>query len=174
MPRPPRVPDVRQAVPEIGGKAQTALCPHGCGSYLEFTPDAIGRMRERCPSCDGVARRPSVLHPSLRATAQALVPVTRAGEFTLPPVAEGQLRCQRCARGVDGSKRFCGACRGIGFNTTPELNARRSATQRANYAAGLIRFPSRDCRFCLEPFAPRSVGQRYCDRHRDAATRVAP
>lgn len=112
MPRAPRIAATPAAPPPlVDGQVQSARCPKGCGDYLVFTPDAIGRMRERCPTCDGVNRRPSSLAPDLlRVTPQELVPVARVGTYTLPPVTAGQLRCQRCARGVVGLHRFCVDC----------------------------------------------------------------
>lgn len=112
MPRAPRIPSVRVAVPIVEGTEQSARCPKGCGTYLEFTPDAIGRLRERCPTCDGIGRRPA-LHSSLQATQQALVPIVRVAEYSLPPIAPGQLRCQRCAFGVEPKLRFCDACTAV-------------------------------------------------------------
>lgn len=36
------------------GRHELALC-RKCATALEHTPDAIGRLRERCPKCDGIA-----------------------------------------------------------------------------------------------------------------------
>lgn len=78
----------------------------GCDTPMVITRDAIGRPRKRCPKCDGVSHNRR--HPDEVLLPQGLV---RAMP-TLPPVLPGQLRCQRCAHGVEGRARFCADCHG--------------------------------------------------------------
>jgi hypothetical protein len=75
-----------------------------CDGQMVAKPDAVGRVRLRCPRCDGVSA-PQVRHPDDAMLPQGLVKVHQ-----LPPVAPDQLRCQRCAHGVIGEARFCVAC----------------------------------------------------------------
>lgn len=75
-----------------------------CGTILVHKKDAIGRVYTRCPKCDGVAPEQH-RHPDDAMLPQGLVKV-----HTLPPVQPGQLRCQQCARGVEGDVRFCVTC----------------------------------------------------------------
>lgn len=77
-----------------------------CDGPMVITHDALQRPRKRCPRCDGTAA-PKPPHPD-----QVLVPLT-LGKLTadaLPPVEPGQLRCQRCAKGVEGDARFHPEC----------------------------------------------------------------
>lgn len=84
--------------------ADSMICAR-CDGPMVITQDALGRPRKRCPRCDGVSRVRR--HPD-----EVRVPIT-LGKLTadaLPPVAPGQLRCQRCAKGVDGNVRFHPEC----------------------------------------------------------------
>lgn len=84
---------------------EDALC--GCGTAIVHTLDAIGRTRARCPKCDRVA---PIQH---RQPDEVMIPqgLIRLSDIKLlPEVEDGQLRCQRCARGVDGDVRFCASC----------------------------------------------------------------
>jgi hypothetical protein len=95
------------AIPKVGevgmtlgsGSVEMAKCPRGCGAFLVFTIDAIGRTRERCPKCQGV-NRSYRRHPDE-------VPQSP------PPLklGPGELHCQGCARPVPASERFCEPCR---------------------------------------------------------------
>lgn len=92
-------------------EALSRICAR-CDGQMAITKDAVGRDRLRCPRCDGIAevrRRPD----------DAMVPQGLVRANQLPPVAPGQLRCQRCAHGVDGDRRFCPTCsqRGHGERT---------------------------------------------------------
>jgi phage FluMu protein Com len=93
-------PELRELTPI----SDSLICAR-CDGTMVLTPDAIGRLRKRCPKCDGVAKVRH--HPD-----QVLVPVTLAKltADALPPVEPGQLRCQRCAKGVDGNVRFHTEC----------------------------------------------------------------
>lgn len=113
-----------------------------CGEYVTLTPDAIGRLNERCPKCDRVAPRRHV-NPN-----DALIPQTLVRpEQLLPRVRPGQLRCQRCARGVEEQARFCVDC----------LRAQH-LLERAKL-----------CPQCGESFVPTRY-QRRCDRCETKAT----
>lgn len=81
-------------------------CPKlGRRTELVFGTDAIGRTTTRCPACDGVApRRPANPNEVLRP--QALI----AESQLLPPCPPGVLRCQGCARPVEGDARLCQRC----------------------------------------------------------------
>ena len=76
-----------------------------CRTLLVVTHDAIGRARYRCPTCEGVAKT-SYRHPDDAFMPQGLARVASA----LPAIRSGQLRCQGCARGVEGLLRFCPSC----------------------------------------------------------------
>jgi ribosomal protein L40E len=102
---------------EITGIQQTG-CPR-CSTLLVTTQDAIGRTRHRCPKCVGVAKA-SYRHPDDAFMPQGLVRVASA----LPAIRAGQLRCQRCAEGVEGRlARFCERC-------GPPLSPRETTTCR--------------------------------------------
>lgn len=82
--------------------ADTVPCSR-CPSAMVARMDAIGRVRYRCPSCDRLApERPR--HPDDERY------LRRPPAYSLPPIVDGQLRCQRCATGVDKTARFCLAC----------------------------------------------------------------
>lgn len=85
--------------------ADSLICAR-CDGRMVITKDALQRDRKRCPRCDGVAA-PRTPHPD-----EVKRPLTLAAltAMALPPVEPGQLRCQRCARGVDGDARFCERC----------------------------------------------------------------
>lgn len=85
---------------------QDIPCPK-CFGPMVTKLDAIGRTYQRCPSCQGLAK------PEHRIPGEVLVPQTliRSNrQRALPPIREGQLRCQQCARGVEGFARFCADC----------------------------------------------------------------
>lgn len=116
-----------------------------CGGDTVTKMDAIGRTRQRCPRCEGVSPvRPR--HPD-----EALVPQTLVRSNTqraLPPIAEGQLRCQRCARGVVGRARLCRAC-----DPPKGTNQQRS-------------YPPKPCAKCGYNFQPTGPRALWCDRCR--------
>jgi hypothetical protein len=99
-------PELRERAPIT----DSLICAR-CDGTMVLTPDAIGRLRKRCPKCDGVAKVRH--HPDQVLVPQTLVPVTlaRLTAAALPPIEPGQLRCQRCAKAVDGLARFHDACR---------------------------------------------------------------
>jgi hypothetical protein len=105
-----------------------------CGEFMIYTPDAIGRLRPRCPKCQGIVKRTT--RPDERLLPQTLV---RESDL-LPRVAPGQLRCQRCAKGVDGDRRFCAGCH-------PTRDYKAKACQR--------------CQAEFIPTGPRAI---YCER----------
>lgn len=119
-----------------------------CGTPLVFSPDAIGRLRGRCPACEGTApRRPP--HPDEVLVPQSLVRASTA----LPPIAPGQLRCQRCACGVDGRARFCPECE---RRRRPAPKSRRTCARKP-------------CARCRQEFLPTGPRALYCDRCRRSA-----
>lgn len=85
--------------------AESMICAR-CDGPMTITHDALRRPRKRCERCDGVAA-PRPPHPD-----EVLRPVTLASltAAALPPVEPGQLRCQRCAKGVLGDVRFHPEC----------------------------------------------------------------
>lgn len=93
-----------------GSIREAVKCP--CGEYMAFTIDALGRVSERCPRCRGLAP-PVPLRPGEQRGLQTVPEhiISLPERVLLPKVAEGQLRCQRCARGVEGDVRFCDDCR---------------------------------------------------------------
>lgn len=148
-----------------------------CGRALEFTLDPIGRVRGRCPRCDGVAPK-QAHHPDEVLVPQTLVAAARA----LPPIAPGQLRCQRCARGVRGHARFCSpACRDP-ERPAPRPCARCGArflpTRRNQSRCDPCRHPAptshrtyarKPCARCAARFTPTGPHAKYCPRCRAAA-----
>jgi hypothetical protein len=116
MGRPSYTPPINILIPKPS--TEIPYCSRGCGTAVELTPDAIGRLRERCPKCDGIARPPVLRPGEVRRTQEielgapsgrrsiALSP----GVYRLPDIDPGQLRCQVCARGVTGNRRICEPC----------------------------------------------------------------
>lgn len=92
----------------------------GCSGAMVLTPDAVGRMRLRCPTCQGVAqvRR----HPDDAMLPQGLV---RTAE--LPLLEPGQLRCQVCAKGLSVNARFHPECLGAGQLLVQAMRNERNA-----------------------------------------------
>jgi hypothetical protein len=108
-----RLGDVIPTVAEEGmtlgrGSTEMAKCARGCGSFLVFTIDAIGRTRARCPKCQGVNtsyRR----HPD---EVPREGPRSAEGAPRQPVrLAPGELYCQGCTRPVPASERFCEPCK---------------------------------------------------------------
>lgn len=136
-----------------GPKSREAVppCPK-CGGSVDFTTDAIGRLRERCRRCDGVAPTPFARPGEVRRTQTIEIgaPVVRvappialpAGVYRLPEIQLGQLRCQYCARGVEGKRTVCKAC---------------VAERRAAKAVPKKEKPAKLCRECgVVPLARRA------------------
>jgi hypothetical protein len=156
---------------ELTTIADSLICAR-CDGTMVLTPDAIGRLRKRCPTCDGVAKVRH--HPD-----QVLVPVTLASltAVALPPIEPGQLRCQVCARSVEGDRRFCDGCakarnlsswrRGYHCRTTRSKAA-------APTSAGITRTYKQkpcvapECGALFTPTGPRSL---YCETHQVQAAR---
>ena len=109
-----------------------------CDTRLVITYDALQRPRKRCPKCQGVSHvKP---HPD-----EVLVPVTlqRLTASALPPVAPGQLRCQVCAKGLEGRGRFHPECQA----------ARQRERRRRRCACGAMFVPrggAKQCADCRE------------------------
>lgn len=84
-----------------------------CGEYMQYTTDALGRLRSRCPKCQGVAAR-SARHvddpPFI-----ALVPSTQLAAAPLPPPVPGE-PCAHCGqkvrRGKSRARKPCLRCGG--------------------------------------------------------------
>lgn len=73
-------------------------CP-ACGEYIDYVPDAIGRLTPRCARCKG---RPPISrnHESLRGHPQAI-------QISMPsPVADSRGQCVGCGHAL----RSCGNC----------------------------------------------------------------
>lgn len=125
--------------------ALSMICA-GCDGQMVVTKDAIGRDRLRCPKCQGVSRiRP---HPDQVLVPQGLVRAASA----LPQVEPGQLRCQRCARGVAGRARFCSTC----------TDTRRREKRQVRCACGAVfvrkrRSSARSCPTCRERRAAKPM-----------------
>lgn len=85
-----------------------------CGNDLAFDTNCEGIVNEGwCSTCQSGTK--PISRSSLNAMARgALVP---GGGLlpALPTVRPGQLRCQRCAHGVEGTKRFCRTCTSDGL-----------------------------------------------------------
>ena len=109
-----------------------------CDGPMVAKPDAIGRIRHRCPRCDGVsASKPR--HPDDAMMPQALVHLVGA----LPAVAPGQLRCQKCARGVAGRARFCADCDNIRAATPRDARREHLREHRCERCHEIIPPPQR-------------------------------
>lgn len=127
--------------PELLERAPSTTCAR-CDRRMVVTKDAIGRERYRCPHCDGVAQ--SRHHPDEVMLPQGLVRASPA----LPPISPGQLRCQRCAKGVEGDHRFCPGCRpGRGRDHVP-----RSYQPK----------PCARCSAVFQPSGPRALFCEAC------------
>src|SRR3954470_15777649 len=84
-----------------------------CGNDLVFDTDGNGVEITWCSICQSGTK--PISRSSVNAIARgALVP---GGGLVpaLPDVRPGQLRCQRCAHGVEGTKRFCRTCTADGL-----------------------------------------------------------
>lgn len=143
------------------GSPERALCGNGCGSELVFTPDAIGRLRERCPSCDGVApivysphvARPQGNHPELQ-------PAPAPTPQLLPRIEPGQVRCQGCAHGVAPEARLCVRCE---LAAAESAKAERAAAREAAKAARAARgYHIPECRKCHRSFTASGPATRTC------------
>lgn len=126
--------------------APSTVCAR-CDGQMVVTKDAIGRERYRCPRCDRVTVRRA--DPN-----EALIPqgLVRADKL-LPLVRPGQLRCQRCAKGVEGNGRLCPAC---------QAESKKQAGQtRISRGAGV--YTPKPCRKCDTVFQPTGPRSSYCE-----------
>lgn len=106
-------------------------CPTlGRRTALVQKADAIGRMTERCPACDGVAPARPVL-PDQVFRLQALV----GKRELLPPCPPGVLRCQSCAHPVVGDARLCVKCELPGLSKREIAQKHREREDREAAAA---------------------------------------
>lgn len=132
--------------PALQFAAVSDVCAR-CDGRMVITKDAIGRERHRCPFCDGVAP-PRTLHPD-----EVLVPQTLVRATMLPPVRPGQLRCQVCAKGVEGNGRLC-----------PEhMRVAKKRAGQTRVARGPSLYPPKPCKACSRNFQPTGPNSRYCD-----------
>lgn len=146
------------ALEHVLQSAQEVPCAK-CGAAQVTTRDAIGRTRQRCPKCDGVAA-PKRPNPNETFMPQALVPV----HSQLPPIAPGQLRCQRCACGVEGRERFCAACVAEKASRPKKhTNYIRKTARVYRPAAYKPKVCARDG--CDTTFTPRGPRARFCEVH---------
>lgn len=134
--------------------ADSLICA-GCDGQMVITYDALQRPRKRCPNCDGIAA-PKPPHPD-----QVLVPVTLASltAIALPPVEPRQLRCQRCAKGVEGHARFHTECARA---RTIEARQRRCACGAMYVAVG----GAKACPVCRKKSKARPQLCTGCNRLR--------
>lgn len=139
-------------VKRLGGDSETApvesqRCPECKGDlvfYVVQTPrssrEKPGDLADYCPTCHH-GRKPDGARPKPK----GFVPQTLVREDALPRIEPGQLRCQRCAHGVEGNGRFCLRCtrRGQGSRTYAEK-------------------PCLECGALFTPTGPRSS---FCEDH---------
>jgi Helix-turn-helix domain len=98
----------------LGDVAYCARCKKlGRQTPLVQKSDAIGRVRDRCPRCDGVSK-PQPRHPDEVLRPQALISPAEL----LPSCPAGKLRCQACAHAVEGDARLCARCELPGLDAT--------------------------------------------------------
>jgi hypothetical protein len=148
-----RIPTLGEVGMTLGaGSAEVARCPRGCGSFLLFTIDAIGRTRERCPKCQGVNQRHQ-RHPDEVLQAMGAVGRMRAVDRSavLPKPGAGELHCQVCTRPVPATERFCDPC--------------KSARSRTRLARGVpVSQRTLRCEGCGAPLAYKGNGRppRWC------------
>lgn len=131
------------ALEQIMQSAQEINC--ACGTPMVAGNDAIGRVRHRCPVRDGVA-------PPRRRSPDdiALMPQGLVRIAALPPIQPGQLRCQVCAKGVDGDARFCASCEAARTEDERSRQRRLAAEHR--------------CLRCMEVIPPKTGRpQKICD-----------
>lgn len=131
--------------------AQEVLCV--CGLAMVATKDAIGRVRHRCPACDGVAAPRRGSPDDIALMPQGLV----ALQNMLPAITPGQLRCQGCAKGVEGQARFCARC---GKARTVRPPARGTNQQRRYNPKPCAKI---GCETLFLPSGPRAL---FCEEHR--------
>lgn len=116
---------------ESGEVVYCTRCPHhGRRTALVQKTDAIGRITERCPVCDGVAPARKAL-PDEIFRPQALIGKAQL----LPPCPPGRLRCQCCARPVVGDARLCVKCELPGLSKKDVARMHREREDREAAAA---------------------------------------
>jgi hypothetical protein len=131
-----------------------------CDGQMVTKPDAVGRPRLRCPRCDGVSA-PRPRHPDDAMLPQGLVRVR-----VLPEVRPGQLRCQRCARGVEGTARFCAECRSV----KPATGTGHACARCGRTIPPRVGRPPKSCDDCLTPAERRErMGGSAYNQRRGAA-----
>jgi hypothetical protein len=141
----------------LAADAELAFClrcrEHGRKTALVQSIDAIGNVRDRCPVCDGVRRKPARRNPNEVLRPQALIGKAQL----LPPCPPGVLRCQSCAHPVVGDARLCPKCE------LPGLSRKEiAAAHRAREDRELAARPPRPA-----PTMPRAM---YPERPRTAST----
>lgn len=116
---------------EAGQVAYCTRCPHhGRRTVLVQKTDAIGRVTERCPVCDGVSP-PRQYNPDEVLRPQALIGKAQL----LPPCPPGRLRCQSCAYPVVGDARLCPKCELPGLARGDVSRMQREREEREAAAA---------------------------------------
>lgn len=97
----------------------------GRATPVVFGTDAIGRTTTRCPVCDGV-KKPRKALPDEVFRPQALIGTAQL----LPPCPPGRLRCQSCARPVEGDERLCVECQLPGLSKADRAKLQREREDR--------------------------------------------
>lgn len=120
----------------------------GLRTALVHKLDAIGRTVTRCPICDRVAP-PTRLNPNEVLRPQSLISEAQL----LPACPPGVLRCQSCARPVDGDARLCERCELPGLGKGKEKQKRSYKPRPCEYLG---------CGVIFQPTGPRS---RFCGEH---------
>lgn len=115
----------------IGEVVYCTRCPtFGRRTVLVQKADAIGRMTDRCPACDGVAPPRKAL-PDEIFRPQALIGKAQL----LPACPAGVLRCQSCAHPVVGDARLCPKCELPGLSKKDVARMHREREDREAAAA---------------------------------------
>lgn len=143
----------------VSNLVDSMICA-GCDGEMVITPDAIGRPRKRCPKCQGVAEVRH--HPDDVLTPITVVSLAKLTAAALPPVEPGQLRCQRCAKGVEGDARFHPECQ-----RAQRAEAKERASQKISEARRRTVYKMKPCKWpgCQVVFKPSGPAAKYCGGH---------
>lgn len=131
-------------------------CPNGCGAWLQFGTDTLGRTIESCPSCDRRDRSPAAVSSAASGPA---APLIRMPSRRSRPVLIADRPDSPRPRIVASSAR-------------PHPRPSPSPLPEISMPRKSPTFAPRTCDFCQEEFAPTGSKQRYCTpAHKDADAR---
>lgn len=139
---------------------ESASCPRDyCRTTLEFHTRQDGSVYGICRRC-GYYTDPRA-EQQLRASAQE-DPMGIQDIPSLPMVEPGQLRCQRCARGVEGDLRFCDECQAERAAAAREAKRAEKIRRGPVASRAKAQYKPRPCLDCHDEFIPTGARARFC------------